>query len=63
MGVGLLEWGGWRDCRWWVDADGPSRAGLGRRSEGVYIGEVDWRMERILLLDYKLTILTWLQCF
>ena len=35
----------------WVDAGGPSRAGLGRRSEGVYIGEVDRRMEWILLLD------------
>ena len=47
----------------WVDAGGPSQARLGRLSEGVYIGEVDRRMERILLLDYKLTILTWLQCF
>ena len=35
----------------WVNVRGPSRAGLGRRSEGVYIGEVDRRMEQILLLD------------
>ena len=35
----------------WVDAGGPSWAGLGRQSEGVYIGEVDRRMEWILLLD------------
>ena len=35
----------------WVDASSPSQVGLGRCSEGVYIGEVDRRMEPILLLD------------